>query len=653
MIFKMHQAKSTLRGGGCGSFSVIPQKTEHIKSDSYDIQNFIAKFDSYVKIIQTKAAVAANQSESQEIMIAIQWFNFQEEIIYKLSKNAQSVVKSYDLIIEGIRKLLKSCLIYIRTDSFKCLYILQTTASLSKVIFSFHLINGERFMKSELQKEFLDISDELRQQMEIEKNDLIQNQMELYLFLIKTSFEIAPKNRKEKEIVLKGCLNGIIGSIIQMKPNNELLESLFQGACLLYKMYVANKNRKQFEVYYQIDMLQWEIICYFKNEKQQNLEEIILQLESIYNKIVKNSNIWKYHYLWIQMIGKILIYNPLLTKQKLSYLANSFNFTVTSNQIWKEYQRKGLLIQMDHSPDQAVILLNSLQKQGLFQLDGLILENCFKEWENFLLLKEFLMFEQSQNIPFTFGSYLKCQLNVGSQEPQKNQNILAIENIKKFLGFIIPNKLLSKMKKNYENLGVVVKIYRNCMKDTRQYNERISQSTYNSQIQKMILNLEEYFKNTQYLIKIMKLNFRKNNDQIELIDQNKKIEFNNFFQLKFLLKLLEYVLLFSIQELKVSFDDQQNHTLNQNYKTDPIKILKEQKEFILQEIKNLELKDKKATLVNDLQMKLLALPDDSLDQKNFLEAAQNLIQFIADLKKEVENIEISFLQNNNNLVQMF
>ncbi|CAD8062703.1 unnamed protein product [Paramecium sonneborni] len=45
-------------------------------------------------------------------------------------------------------------------------------------------------MKCELQKEFLDISDELKQQMEIEKNDLIHIQMELYLFLTNTYFEM-------------------------------------------------------------------------------------------------------------------------------------------------------------------------------------------------------------------------------------------------------------------------------------------------------------------------------------------------------------------------------------------------------------------------------------------------------------------------------
>ncbi|CAD8088614.1 unnamed protein product [Paramecium primaurelia] len=119
--------------------------------------------------ICTQAVVAADQSESQEIMIAIQWFIYQEDNICKLNKSSKSVAKSYDLIFFGIRELLKSSLIYVQTDPFKCFYILQITASLSKVIFSFHLINKKRFMECDLQQELLEICDKLRQQMEIEK----------------------------------------------------------------------------------------------------------------------------------------------------------------------------------------------------------------------------------------------------------------------------------------------------------------------------------------------------------------------------------------------------------------------------------------------------------------------------------------------------
>lgn len=37
----------------------------------------------------------------------------------------------------------------------------------------------------------------------------------------------------------------------------------------------------------------------------------------MYEITVKNSANWKDHYLWVQMIGKIILYNPLLTMNRL------------------------------------------------------------------------------------------------------------------------------------------------------------------------------------------------------------------------------------------------------------------------------------------------------------------------------------------------
>ncbi|CAD8103719.1 unnamed protein product [Paramecium primaurelia] len=151
MLTKINKQQLFLRGGGCGmSNTNIDQQSEKndIQTQVYD---FFSKFNHYIQIIESKASVAANQQESSEIMIAIQWFIFQEENIYKINKNVQSVKKSYDLILDGIRRQLISCQTYIRSDSFKCLYILQIKTFLSKVIFSFHLMNDERFMKCEIQ----------------------------------------------------------------------------------------------------------------------------------------------------------------------------------------------------------------------------------------------------------------------------------------------------------------------------------------------------------------------------------------------------------------------------------------------------------------------------------------------------------------------
>ncbi|CAK73532.1 unnamed protein product, partial (macronuclear) [Paramecium tetraurelia] len=618
MLIQMTQTESILRGGGCGSWKANYTNSGISMLNNQNLQNFFKKFNFYVEQICQKAVVAADQSESQEIMIALQWFKFQEENIYSLNKNAQSVVKSYDLIFGGIQKLLNSCLTYIRTDSFKCLSILQTTASLSKVIFSFHVINEERFMKCDLQKNILDLSDEIRQHMEIEKNDLIQNQMELYLFLIKTSFQIAPNNSNEREEILKGCLSGIISSISQMKPNEELLQSLFQGACHLYKLYVINNNKKQYEVYFQIDMLQWEIISYFKNDKIE-----------IYDKIVKNSNDWKYHYLWVQMIGNILQYNPLLTKLKLSQLINTENIGVKSDQIWKEYQRKGLLIQMNHCNDQALILLNQFQDKQLSQIDRTILKTCFKEWDVFLLLKDFLINEKHQNISFTFGSYLKSKLEIQGQELEQNVNIVAINNIKKFLGFYVSNKLLILIQINTEKLEEAIKLCRNFTQD-KQYDENLKLKILSQQIQKIIQNLDIYLQNTQVLLKIMRLNQSK---------QKNGEEVKNFEKFNKLLRLQQ------ILQLYIILDQDQNQDQGSQTQHQKIVIanndIEEWRKLIFDELNNIDFKEDKFSslqLTSNLQN----------SKKKIRREVENLIE---NYQKEIQKLELSYIQND--LLQYF
>ena len=65
---------------------------------------------------------------------------------------------------------------------------------------------------------------------------------------------MAPNNSNERNEILKGSLCGIIGSIAEMKPTAELIQSLFKGACLLYetfyKLYALKNKRILYEVYF-------------------------------------------------------------------------------------------------------------------------------------------------------------------------------------------------------------------------------------------------------------------------------------------------------------------------------------------------------------------------------------------------------------------
>ncbi|CAD8198801.1 unnamed protein product [Paramecium octaurelia] len=268
---------------------------------------------------------------------------------------------------------------------------------------------------------------------------------------------------------------------------------------------------------------------------------------------------------------------------------------------------------MNHSKDQAVIQLNQLQNNKLGSMERKILETCFKEWEMFLLLKDFLINEQYQNIPFTFGSYLKSKLFIEGNELQKNEIKFAINNINKFLGIMISNKLLTLTKQNEEKLEEVIKIFSNFMKD-KHYNESTTLKISQQQIKKVIQKLEEYFQNLYDIIKILSLN------QGKLKERNKEFEkLNKLLSMKEMLEL--YIL-----------EDEGHQNVS-----DEIGTLQEWRNFIFVELKNFDLKE--------FQLSFLELPQNKC--KN-LGDVQKLIEIY---QKEIHQIEIHQLQNN--LLQYF
>ena len=49
---------------------------------------------------------------------------------------------------------------------------------------------------------------------------------------------MAPNNSNERNEILKGCLYGIIGSITEMKPTAELIQSLFREPAYCVKCFI-------------------------------------------------------------------------------------------------------------------------------------------------------------------------------------------------------------------------------------------------------------------------------------------------------------------------------------------------------------------------------------------------------------------------------
>ncbi|CAD8153742.1 unnamed protein product [Paramecium pentaurelia] len=145
-------------------------------------------------------------------------------------------------------------------------------------------------------------------------------------------------------------------------------------------------------------------------------------------------------------------------------------------------------------------------------------------------------------------------------------------------------------------------------------------------IQKDHLQHIRIFKKRHNILKILKLN-QINQCRSEQFKQEILFEYNILQQLKYLMRLLEQMLLKTIQEI----NDQRNRFSKENCETDEIKMLQQQKELIQAELKNLNLKDNQFSFVNEFQEKLHTLPIATLNQKNFLKklkAFQNLLNIL-------------------------
>ncbi|CAD8098003.1 unnamed protein product [Paramecium primaurelia] len=107
-------------------------------------------------------------------------------------------------------------------------------------------------------------------------------------------------------------------------------------------------------------------------------------------------------------------------------------------------------------------------------------------------------------------------------------------------------------------------------------------------------------------------------------------EFQICQQLKYIMRILEQILSYAIQDVKD----------NRNEPDESI-MLQQEIELIWKKLQNLQLTDKQFSFVNRFKQKLLALPN-----------AQCMLKLIEQTEKQVQQLEILLLQKDN-LIQYF
>ncbi|CAD8118449.1 unnamed protein product [Paramecium primaurelia] len=254
-------------------------------------------------------------------------------------------------------------------------------------------------------------------------------------------------------------------------------------------------------------------------------------------------------------------------------------------------------------------------------------QNTFKERENLMVLKDFLMNEKNDKIHFTFGSYL--QFKLGSMDLQKkNVNPQTICKIQQFFDFIISNKLLVLIQDNDERLGVIVKNY-------KKFFEKISILISQQNKPHIMPNLKIQFSISKNISKTL-LSERKQYCEKEQLEQKKLNEINLFQQLKYLMRLLEQIIQEAIQDI--------NDNRNEPYEGI---MLQQEIEKIQKKLSNLNLKNKEFSVVNKLKQKLLALSSATLNKRSFQKEAECVLKLILQTEKKASELEVLLIQKEN------
>ncbi|CAD8102608.1 unnamed protein product [Paramecium primaurelia] len=140
---------------------------------------------------------------------------------------------------------------------------------------------------------------------------------------------------------------------------------------------------------------------------------------------------------------------------------------------------------------------------------------------------------------------------------------------------------------------------------------------------------------------MMRLSQRKDDFEIDQLEQKKMNELEIFSKLRYIMRLLEQILSSKIQDI----NDQRNEP-------DESIMFQQEIELILKELQNLNLTDKQFSFASKFKQKLLALPNATLNQKSFLKEAQFMLKLIQQTEKSIQELEI-LLINKDNVIKYF
>ncbi|CAK69830.1 unnamed protein product (macronuclear) [Paramecium tetraurelia] len=253
--------------------------------------------------------------------------------------------------------------------------------------------------------------------------------------MIKTCIVHCRTNSGKSQELAISIMCGLMSSISQLKPSDELINSIIEGGKLLllnfYDKQIQNPL-KIYEIYYFFENLKWSILSQLT--LGYSIQNIIITIQDAYLKYIKFSQDWMLHYCWINLISDLMCFRPIIQKNQIA----SFTQQGTSDQeVWELLINENAIIQLPYKKFVA--------KLKIFEEKIII----FKKFRALKLFQEYLIHNQEeiQLLP----NYINFNFNVKKGE-QLNHLELFIQLLTNQSNLEILKALITQLRTSKEQI---------------------------------------------------------------------------------------------------------------------------------------------------------------------------------------------------------
>ncbi|CAD8100657.1 unnamed protein product [Paramecium primaurelia] len=332
-----------LRGGGCGTSKKDPKQHKQEmergkqKVDMTEKEKMAKLIQQHSEIISKNAIIA--MSEKKKLMSSFQFFLDNRQELWGIIVDKEESAQIIDIILNNLKPLLEALRTLIKGFVAYSVYLSQIIQLLSWIIFCFYSNskeNKERFMKVNDQTQYLEIINQIKKEIEIEKNiDKYQNNLEYELYIIESIFTIVPTDSDEAKEIAASFLIGAATSFLSFSINDEFLTSLKKGVIYIYNEHDKSSRKKILKIIFALLQLKYETINKIQKSDQAKNCVDLDQLNNVYNDVISKSSDWQVWCTWTKVLSQLFQQKLILPLDKIQSLKISNEPYIHKNEIRK------------------------------------------------------------------------------------------------------------------------------------------------------------------------------------------------------------------------------------------------------------------------------------------------------------------------------